>query len=340
VLRWIPLLLVAAPGVAAAYPIPPQTLWALTTKADLVAVAETKNVEVGDEHGFATLKILETWRGPRTKEVRVRYRAQVICPAPPRFVPNEMVLVFLERDGDDFEVVGLSYGTLYPHFDELAAYEAAVRSVRDEASLVERRKWLVERAARRATRWHGVYELTDHDRRRWYPPRRLAAQPSAVRRHVPAARAQRGPQMGYHGAERERIVLTDADRQTLAHGLVREPSADDALFAALTLLDDFVDPRLDRVAVAALDELAREPPPYDFAEYLEIVLKRLGHFVELPAEEEREIEDPLLDAPDERQRWALAYWQKLRPTLDIDTADVELDTRLPRVLGTGSDTPP
>ena len=60
--------------------------------------------------------------------------------------------------------IGLSYGTLYPDAEDVPAFRELVRAaealqsagpVTEEA----RREWLVRAAERRATRWHGLYEL-------------------------------------------------------------------------------------------------------------------------------------------------------------------------------------
>ncbi len=313
----IALTLVALPQVALAYPIPPQTLRMLTEESAIVAVAETKSIDlVKGEGAYANLKILETWRGPSHDTLRVPFSIGMICPAPPRFVEGEMVLVFLARDtdGEGYHVQGLSYGTLYPHFDELEIYEEAVRSFDPNATKAVETSWLVRLAARRATRWHGLYELSiESDPRHRY----------------------------YDSNEPTKYALSPDDLQVLARGIVNEPTADQDLLFALRLLAGFVDPRLDRLGVAALDELMHErEPPYYFDALMEVVMKRLGREVTFPAPEPKgELDDPLLGMPVHRATWAFEQWPKLRATIDVDTKGVEFVLRLPRVLGTGADTP-
>ena len=49
------------------------------------------------DRDVAVLRVLETWKGPLTRQVTVHFSSNLICPAPPRYVEGETVLAFLER---------------------------------------------------------------------------------------------------------------------------------------------------------------------------------------------------------------------------------------------------
>jgi hypothetical protein len=306
------------------------TLGSLTSRADLIVLAETTAIEkrkTGRDHDWnsaeAVLKVLERWHGPAVSEVRVPFPATLACPAPPRFVEGEMVLAFLEKgESGSWGVIGLSYGTLYPHFDELEDWRAAVASFRalspsGEPSPDARRRWLVETAARRATRWHGVYELS----------------PSADRMHE-----------YYDRTERPALELTTGEKYTLARGIVGEPSFDTNLVAILDLLRGHPDPRVDAVAVAATDAaIALDEPPYFLDTLVVLTLERLGRKVVLPKRENPEgvFDDPLIVGVPSETDWAKGQWIAERPTITVDkTGVVFRSPRPPRVRGTGSETPP
>jgi hypothetical protein len=246
-----------APSTAAAYPIQPVTLWSLVERADLVVLAQTQSIERlrvdrRDLYRWvARLEVLETWKGSAPEEVRVAFPT-FICPAPPRYVEGELVLAFLRTSETkyqtlaDYRTVGLSYGSLYPQLDEIEVWRAAVSlamelHVHRKPTADEHRRWLVEVAARRPTRWHGIYDLDE------------------------IARA------------RGKLSLTAIEMSVLARGIVNEPSLDSSLVTALRLLRDHQSRELDRVATAAVDELMRDAPtPADFDELVVLTLDRLA----------------------------------------------------------------
>jgi hypothetical protein len=322
--------LVLAPSVAAAYPISPVTLWELVEKADLIVLAETKVVEPMKERdrawndADAVLKVLETWHGPAFKEVRVPFSSRIICPAPPRYVAGEMVLAFLEKDPKSgrYETIGLSYGALYPPFDELDAWKDAVSAAielrsRGAPSHDERRRWLVEVAARRPTRWQGLYELD----------------PGSDEMHS-----------YYDREERPRFILTSADKAILARGIVTEPSLDEELVAILRLLRDHPSPEVDAVAVAAADRLLDEERAYFYDDLVELTLERFGKRALRPRSKNDDrglSNDPLIAGVPRKGPWAKNVWSKMRPHIFADTSAVTFPgERSPRVRGTGSETPP
>lgn len=321
----LPLMLL--PSAALAYPIPPQTLWSLVEGADLIVLAETRSIEALPRTGkprsptVAVLEVLETWRGPSLEVVRVPYPAGLLCPAPPRYVVGELVLAFLAEEEGEWRTVALSYGTLYPHFDELEIWRERVASAialraNGEVTGAQRQRWLVETAARAATRWHGVYELN----------------PAADRLH------------SYYDRTRPKVgVLTAEEVEILARGLTKEPVIDTNLVAILDLLRGHPSREVDALAVAASDLLAGlEEPPYFFDALVQLTLERLGK-VERPPEPAPagELDDPLLVGVPHQAPWAKQAWAAVRATIQIGTSSVALGgPRSPRVRGTGGETPP
>jgi hypothetical protein len=113
--KWCTVLLLVSflaglPGNAAAYPIPPVTLWQLIEQSDAVVLARVERIEKAEpipiekqiqdgdffDRDSVVLRVLETWKGEEMAEIRVTYGAGWICPAPPRYVEGEVVLAFLE----------------------------------------------------------------------------------------------------------------------------------------------------------------------------------------------------------------------------------------------------
>jgi len=155
----------SASGTTLAFPIPPQTLWDLTLEAERVVVARVETVKIDESGDLAVLRVIETWKGPFTEFIRVRFSSRMICPAPPRYVEGREVLAFLKASdevADSFTTVGLSYGSLYPAVEDRQAFWQLVHrlgSADDSTSFTMKKEWHVEAASRRATRWHGLYGL-------------------------------------------------------------------------------------------------------------------------------------------------------------------------------------
>ena len=135
---WLGLSLIFLASLAAAYPIPPVTLWQLVSQADLIVVgrvAEIEHPRQADVEGtisrgdyldpdVAVLEVVETWKGTPIRQVRVNFSSGLLCPAPPRYVLGQIVLAFLER-GE----------TQLRHFRESQAKYAAEAAARRAAAL-------------------------------------------------------------------------------------------------------------------------------------------------------------------------------------------------------------
>ena len=260
------------PRTAAAYPIPPETLWGLTEKADVVVLATVKEVKPRKAAGTddwdasdrAVLVVKEIWKGPRAqelnKELNVDFGAHIMCPAPARFEPLLDVLTFLSRsaDGKSLQVVGLSYGTLYPEVRDVPAFRrlvkdaVAIQASKDPMATAGRRvDWLVGAAEEPATRWHGVYELDS----------------SADRLHA------------FYDTEPRttRQSLDDQQVERLRRAFVERPVLDGTLPMLLKLLGDRPSAEVDRTAVAAIDTILQaDNPPYWSADLIALTRVRLG----------------------------------------------------------------
>ncbi|MGC4121818.1 MAG: hypothetical protein QM765_46020 [Myxococcales bacterium] len=332
------LALAAAPAAAWAYPIPPETLWGLTEKADLVAVASVERFHDGvrypktfkaalplveekaqdgarRDHGqpWVRLKIESVVAGPAVAAVDVRTFAGMICPAPPNFQADRKMLVFLRRDKWSWSVVSLSYGTLYPTDAERPLFVALVQKaaalqaggrVRPE----DRVEWLVSAAEHRATRWHGLYalgrELDEHSFYDSAPPERLPS-------------------------------LTVSQQDRLAKAFMAEPSTDATLPVTLKLLGKMKDPRLDATLIGAFEtSLAHgDNSPGELLGVLRLLLLRFAPEGRVKAllPEVKGDEGPSVTQLEKA-------WREARETLKLP-AGTRVDPVEGRVPGVGQDTP-
>jgi hypothetical protein len=259
-------LAVVVPAGAHAYPIPPVPLWGLVEQSETIVVAKVVKVEEPRGKGkdddmslaVATLRVLETWKGPAQGEIEVKFPAGLICPAPPRYFEGEDVVAFLAgEDGGWGPTVGLSYGTLYPDGrEELNDLREMVRravalQARRSVQEVDRADWLVEAAIRPGTRWHGLYEL----------------EPAGDELH------------SYYDPERPRkgTWLSPAQREKIAHAFASRPWNDSTLPIVLRLLARHADPKVDAAAASAIEGVLGEKElPYWAATAVALVLQRYG----------------------------------------------------------------
>jgi hypothetical protein len=266
----------ALPRAAGAYPISPVPLWELTEESELIVLGEVTEVRESMDAGERTLRdapsssrldgpgsvaritVRETWKGEAEPQVEVSFDPHYICPAPPRYVTGKVVAAFLSREDDRWFTVGLSYGTLYPTADEVTDLRDRVREAigLQKAGVVDPRErvaWHVRAAARRATRWHGLYGL----------------KPSGDSLHY-YYDARRGVRMAD-------VQLSAEEFDAIARGFVEEPSLDRTLPMILVLFEGRPHHALDRAAIAAVEALlAKDRIPWWIGEALEPLLRRLG----------------------------------------------------------------
>jgi hypothetical protein len=317
------------------YPISPVTLWDLTREAELILVAKVQGTHAGRveietfkqalpfvtqgnpgaeaSEEFARLEVLEVWKGSAGHLVDVETHSGMVCPAPGRFIVGERVLVFLSGDeAGRWQVAGLSYGTLYPADDELAAYrEQVARALalpREKGeSDSQRIAWNVVAASHRATRWQGLYALSKQsDRMHAFYDHRS---------HDPAT------------------SLSQEQLRTIAEGFIAEPSADRTVPMVVNLLLGYRDARLDRALVGAVDVLLDGHDDVAMHDAIEAMIRRAGADPSrwLPASSGADFR---FDVP------ALqAAWRKAHRDLGLPAGSpVPAPPR--RVHGVGDDTPP
>lgn len=312
----------ATPRPAAGYPIPPLTLWSQVEKSDLVVVAEVVSVKYrsGEDwpDSIAYLRVIETWKGTSAKRLEVDFPANLICPAPPRYLKHKEVLAFLTKKRNRWQTSGLSYGTLYPG-KGLGDYREMVRRAVDLQSggvLPEafRIAWLVEAAARPATRWHGLYPL----------------EPGADEAHSFYDR-NRKPEKGLRPDQLNRI----------ADAFIHAPLADRTLPMALALFRDLPSREIDEAAVAAIEGLlAEKETPWWIYQAFSALFARYGDADAKARTAPIEKFNSRVGANAEAQREKVirAVWNRAKLDLGIpEVLPAFADS--PDVGGVGSDTP-
>lgn len=258
----------SAPGVQG-YPISPVPLWELVEGSETIVYAEILKItekpacksdpeaeECFFESAVATLRILETWKGPAAGEIQVPFPANLMCPAPPRYIKGEEVVAFLSRDRNRWTTVGLSYGTLYPEgrqeWEDLRAMTGRAVSLQRAGKVrpEDRLDWLVEAASRPGTRWHGLYELN----------------PGSDEVHS-----------YYDQQSRKRLTLSGPQIDRIARGFAAHPPMDQTLVMALSLLAGHPDAQVDRaLAALMLGVFGETRLPYWIADALQLTLERFG----------------------------------------------------------------
>lgn len=310
---------------AHAYPIPPVPLWSLVEQAETIVVAKVVKVaeprgrgeddEPGPALSVATLRVLETWKGPAAGEIEVKFPAGLICPAPPRYFEGEDVVAFLGGEDQGWgTTVGLSYGTLYPEGrEELSDLREMVRraialQARRSVHEVDRIDWLVEAAIRPGTRWHGLYELE------------------------PAGDELRS----FYDLDRPRkgVWLSPAQREKIAHAFASRPWTDSTLPIVLRLLARHADPKVDEAAASAIEGVLGEKDlPYWTPTALELVLQRYGD-----KQAAKKIEKLQKGCCDYDEKGVRTLWRTAQRELGIPkVTPVKMAER--KVRGVGAETP-
>lgn len=304
-------LAVAVSTGAYAFPIPPVPLWSLVEQSDTIVLAKVMEVREprwgakNDRPALyvATLRVLETWKGPAAGEIEVKVPS-LICPAPPRYVEGEDVVAFLAGEDQGWgTTVGLSYGTLYPEGrEELGDFQEMVRravtlQAGRRVSEADRTNWLVNAAIRPGTRWHGLYEL-----------------------------APGHPQRSFQ--------LSPAQREKIARAFASRPWADSTLPIVLKLLAGQADPKVDEAAASAIEGVLGERDlPYWTPTALELVLQRYGD-----KQAAKKIETLQKGCCDYDEKGLRTLWRTAQRELGIPkVVPVKMGGR--KVRGVGAETP-
>jgi hypothetical protein len=114
-----------------------------------------------------------------------------------------------------YRTLHLSYGTLYPSVPDRGVFrarvaEAVLLQAAPQTALMKKRAWLLRCGERRATRWHGLYEL--------------AAGADELHAHYDEA-----------GRTSDKVSLSPAEQEALRRGFVEEPSGDHTIPMVLAL---------------------------------------------------------------------------------------------------------
>jgi hypothetical protein len=233
-------------------------LWDLITESERIVVARVERIERREELEVAALRVLENWKGPFTDFVRVGFSSGMICPAPPRYIEGREVLAFLEREEDRGQedlwwTVGLSYETLYPKAEDRQDIWRLVHRLQVEGSspsLEFQRDWHLEAAARRSTRWHGLFGVF----------------------------LRFDSIHGVYDSRGERLeFFTTEELERIALGFLDEPSNDVTFPMTLDILRDFESSEIDATAVALVEGLLLASRPPWTARSIGAVLERFGN---------------------------------------------------------------
>lgn len=316
-------LAVVASSGAHGYPIAPVPLWSLVEQSETVVLAKVVKVTEPDwdedREGMAlavaTLRVLETWKGPALGEIEVKFPAGLICPAPPRYVEDEDVVAFLAGKDEGWgATVGLSYGTLYPEGrEELEDLREMVRKAtalqsKGRVRKADRIDWLVEAAVRPGTRWHGLYEL--------------APEGDELHSYYDRLRSRRGGRLSPE--QRERIARVFAAR----------PWADHTLPIVLRILAGHPDPKVDEAAASAIEGLlGQERLAYWTPDAMKLVLERYGD-----RQAEKKLEALQKDCCDYDEDGLRTLWRTAQRELGIPKV-VPLKIVKREVRGVGAETP-
>src|SRR5437867_8999797 len=84
-----------ASPTANGYPMSPVPLWELVERSQTIVLADVVEVREGKAHdqdeppwnsAIAQLKVRQTWKGEHVDQIEVPFPANLVCPAPPRYV--------------------------------------------------------------------------------------------------------------------------------------------------------------------------------------------------------------------------------------------------------------
>jgi hypothetical protein len=241
----VAVLAVLTPGEGHASPIPPQPLWNVTEKAELIVlarVARTYQLEPGQQEpglprGRAELVVLDTWKGASEKTLTVVHWEDLICPAPARFTEGDTAVVFLSKVSGVWDVESLSYGLMTVEGEADTAIlrehvkEALALHARPPVSAEARLEWHLRAASHAVTRWAGLYPLLEDILNDFSRP-------------IDQPRAH---------------PLSPGEQQRIAASFLDDPGKVKGLSLVLLALVGHSNVDVDRVAAALLEEELKKP---------------------------------------------------------------------------------
>ncbi len=158
-----------------AYPISPRPLRKLIIESEYIVVAhvsdiyEKKSKKKDYWEGFiAELKVRDVLQGRlRDTILYITYTPYMICPAPAHFEKGTEVLVFLNKQKDQFYVNALSYGVKTLSEDEILIYTSRIKEMQEilkiedkDEQFIQSADWMVKCVENLVTRYEGIYELS------------------------------------------------------------------------------------------------------------------------------------------------------------------------------------
>lgn len=166
--------IIAAFDALAFYPIDPIPLRRLVMESEYIISGHAieilieKSAKGEYQTHKARVKVSEVLHGSLKETIlEIKYRANMICPAPPMFVDNTDVIAFLNKDGNSYRIVGLSYGLKTLDSPGIEVYKTRIKEIQQITTLTDENdrfmqtvEWLVKCAESPATRWEGTYELS------------------------------------------------------------------------------------------------------------------------------------------------------------------------------------
>lgn len=167
------LVLVGRETAANPYPISPRPLRKLVMEAPIIVTGYVEDViKSKDRNEFgsrtAILKIREVLQGSVSESViKIPYRSNVICPAPPHYDSGTWVVVFLSREKHVYQTYALSYGVKTVTQEDITIYRDRIVEMQKilmienkDDQFLQTVEWLVKCAEHPATRQEGTYELS------------------------------------------------------------------------------------------------------------------------------------------------------------------------------------
>ena len=161
---------------ASSYPIDPRPLRKLVSESGYIVVGhvvEIVSVKTRKENWgpneAARIRVVEVLQGKIQDEIiEVEYISTMICPAPPRYYADALMLVFLDKgENGKYRTHALSYGAKALPASAIAVYKARIGEIQKinqitdpDSKFMETIEWLVKCAEQKATGWEGIFELS------------------------------------------------------------------------------------------------------------------------------------------------------------------------------------
>lgn len=233
------ILLLAASEASALYPINPRPLRKLVLESEIIITGYVKDIvkierkKNSYESVAAVIRVDDVLQGNvRETEITVPYPAGFICPAPPHYVKDTHVVVFLDSEKGGYRTHALSYGvkTLEPAGVEI--YKARIVELQKilkitdaDEQFIQTTEWLVACAENPVTRYEGVYELSpDSDFMSYYDQEKAGSYAfmlTSEQKNRLKAALMNGEEGEYHDFGLIDLVYPDNEREIFTYMLTK-----------------------------------------------------------------------------------------------------------------------